>query len=120
MVSEYFHFRHVGNIHQNITLDEYINQRIENVHGKEQFDSMMEFYTIRSEPWLFYTSYERMKFDLQGVINEVCDFLNTPIDGGTMQHMLKHLSFEEMKNNPKTNHMWEFEQKKFLLNEGFK
>ncbi|XP_013110527.1 sulfotransferase 1E1-like [Stomoxys calcitrans] len=109
-VSEYHFFRHMGFFSAHITLEEYLNNRMESECSSEQFDNMTEYYALRSEPWLYYTSYERMKTDLRSVIQDVCQFLNKPIDEETMQQMLKHLSFEEMKKNPTTNHLWEIEQ----------
>ncbi|XP_061389493.1 amine sulfotransferase-like [Musca vetustissima] len=75
-----------------------------------QFLHLTEFYSLRNESWIFYTSFERMKRDLRQVILDVCRFLNRTIDNETMLRMLKHLSFDEMKMNPKTNHLWEYEQ----------
>ncbi|XP_005185935.2 luciferin sulfotransferase [Musca domestica] len=71
---------------------------------------MYEYYTLRSEPWLFYTSYEKMKLNLRQVILDICEFLGKTIDDTNMERMLKHLSFEEMKKNPRTNHLWESNQ----------
>ncbi|XP_059219209.1 sulfotransferase 1E1-like isoform X2 [Stomoxys calcitrans] len=109
-VSEYHFFRHMGDFSADHTLEDYLNNRMEGTSSNEQFDNMTEYYALRSEPWLYYTSYERMKTDLRSVIQDVCQFLNKSIDEETMQQMLKHLSFEEMKKNPTTNHHWEIEQ----------
>lgn len=65
---------------------------------KEVMDHAYEFYQLRNEPWLFYTSFEKMKRDLRGVINDVSRFLDKPVSDEQMERLLKHLSFEEMKS----------------------
>uniref|UniRef100_A0A1L8EG04 Putative estrogen sulfotransferase-like isoform x1 n=1 Tax=Haematobia irritans TaxID=7368 RepID=A0A1L8EG04_HAEIR len=115
-VSEYHFFRQLGYFPPEHTLEEYLKERIEDIHSNEQFDNMMEFYLLKNEPWLYYTSFERMKADLRSVIGDVCQFLNKTIDEDTMQEMLKHLSFEQMKKNPTTNHYWEIEQVQKMKN----
>lgn len=92
------------------TIDEYINSQIEGPTIQDPFSNITEFYALRNESWLYYTSFECMKLDLPQVITEVCNFLNKTINEETMERMLKHLSFEEMKKNPTTQHTWEFEQ----------
>lgn len=109
MVSQYYHGRSVGYI-KDKTLDEFIGEQIQMPPLDDPIQHVAEFYALRNEPWLFYTSFERMKLDLRQVITDVCRFLEKTIDGNTMQKMLSHLSFEEMKKNPKTNHIWEYEQ----------
>uniref|UniRef100_A0A1L8EFU1 Putative estrogen sulfotransferase-like isoform x1 n=1 Tax=Haematobia irritans TaxID=7368 RepID=A0A1L8EFU1_HAEIR len=109
-VSEYHFFRHMGDFEPEHKLEDYLCNRMENSSSNEQFDNTMEFYTLRNEPWIYYTSFERMKMDLRAVIQDVCQFLNKTIDDETMKQMLKHLSFEEMKKNPTTNHYWEIER----------
>ncbi|KNC25587.1 hypothetical protein FF38_12982 [Lucilia cuprina] len=108
-VSEYYHTRSLG-VSMDKTIDEYINAQMVGPTIQEPFSNLTEFYSLRNESWLYYTSFERMKLDLRQVITEVCNFLNKTITEETMERMLKHLSFEEMKNNPKTNHIWEFQQ----------
>ncbi|XP_005189561.4 sulfotransferase 1E1 [Musca domestica] len=109
IVSEYYHARNVGAFDDK-TLDNYVVEEIEGTKLHDPFLHITEFYALRHEPWLFYTSFECMKMKLRQVILDVCQFLNKTIDDETMKKMLKHLSFEEMKNNPKTNHIWELQQ----------
>ncbi|XP_017073114.1 luciferin sulfotransferase-like [Drosophila eugracilis] len=78
----------------------------------ENIEHAHEFYQLRNEPWVFYTSFERMKKDLRGVINDVSRFLDKPVNDQQMEKLLKHLSFEEMKKNQTTNHLWELAQVK--------
>uniref|UniRef100_A0A1I8M595 Sulfotransferase domain-containing protein n=1 Tax=Musca domestica TaxID=7370 RepID=A0A1I8M595_MUSDO len=109
-VSEYHFFHHMGLVPPQCSLEDYIKGRMYDKDCNEQFDNMYEFYQLRSEPWLFYTSFEQMKLNLRRVILDVCKFLGKSIDDTTLERMLKHLSFEEMKKNPRTNHLWEIEE----------
>ena len=92
------------------TLDQHVLAHMQDENAHEVFLHMTEFYALRHEPWLYYISFEHMKLDLAKVIRDVCYFLNQSISSDNMEKMLKHLSFEEMKNNSKTQHVWEFEQ----------
>ncbi|XP_061397489.1 sulfotransferase 1E1-like [Musca vetustissima] len=109
LVSDYYHMRNIDFV-QNQTLENFVREEIENGDSDMQFLHLTEFYSLRNGSWIFYTSFERMKRDLRQVILDVCRFLNRTIDNETMVRMLKHLSFDEMKMNPKTNHLWEYEQ----------
>lgn len=92
------------------SLEEFMELNIQGGNVNDPFLHLTEFYSLRNEPWLYYTSFERMKYDLRSVITDICQFLNKSITEDIMEKMLKHLSFEEMKINTKTNHIWEFEQ----------
>lgn len=82
------------------TLEEFTMECIkeESVVPSEDFEHVTEFYELRNEPWIFYTSFERMKLNLRQVIEDICIFLNKNINEEQMQQMLHHLSFEEMKS----------------------
>ncbi|XP_073819765.1 sulfotransferase 1E1-like [Musca autumnalis] len=108
-VSDYYHMRNFDSV-DNDTLENFVLREIESEDSDVQFLHVAEFYELRNESWIFYTSFERMKGDLRQVILDICTFLNKTIDDETMSKMLKHLSFDEMKKNPKTNHLWEYEQ----------
>lgn len=59
---------------------------------------VLEFYEMRNEPQIFYTSYERMKNNLKGVIKDLCIFLEKPIPNeSVLDKSVKHLSFSSMK-----------------------
>ncbi|XP_061397486.1 sulfotransferase 1E1-like [Musca vetustissima] len=115
-VSEYHFFRHMGLVPVECSLEQYIKGRMYKIDCNEQFDNMYEFYKLRNEPWIYYTSFEQMKTNLPQVILDVCKFLGKSIDDATMEKMLKHLSFAEMKKNPRTNHLWEIEQVRKVTN----
>lgn len=80
------------------TLEQYVLTRLNSNFGNSNFDHVAEFYALRHQPWLFYTSYEMMKCDLAQIIEQVCSFLGKTVDSEKqMPSLLKHLSFEDMK-----------------------
>ncbi|XP_037716320.1 sulfotransferase 1E1-like [Drosophila subpulchrella] len=109
-VSRYYHGVTYGTFYGK-TLHQYFDDLLSNEnYALETIEHAAEFYQLRNEPWVFYTSFERMKKDLRGVINDVSRFLNTTVTDLQMERLLKHLSFEEMQKNPTTNHLWEKSQ----------
>ncbi|XP_067634325.1 luciferin sulfotransferase-like [Eurosta solidaginis] len=70
---------------------------------------VLDFWQIRNQPQIFFTSYERMKSDLCGVIKDVCKFLEREISKDQLPQLIEHLSFNKMKNNPACNHIKEHE-----------
>lgn len=60
---------------------------------------VLEFYHMRNEPNVFFTSYERMHMDLRGVIKELCVFLGKRIPNQEiLDKAIDHLSFDSMKS----------------------
>ncbi|KAM8711743.1 hypothetical protein ACLKA7_012280 [Drosophila subpalustris] len=109
-VSAYYHsvtagFSYGKSLHQFMdeTLEKQAPKRDPILHA-------VEFYQIRDEPWTYYTSFEQMKRNLRGVVDDLCKFLNKSLTDQQIERLLKHLSFEEMKKNPTTNHHWELTQ----------
>lgn len=110
IVSDYYHMRNFDSS-EDQGLEQFVRGEIESADDSDmKFFHLTEFYALRNESWIFYTSFEQMKINLRQVLLDVCRFLNKTIDDETMTRMLKHLSFDEMKRNPKTNHLWEFQQ----------
>ncbi|XP_005189562.2 sulfotransferase 1E1 [Musca domestica] len=110
IVSDYYHMRNFDSS-EDQGLEQFVRGEIESTDDTDmKFFHLTEFYALRNESWIFYTSFEQMKINLRQVLLDVCRFLNKTIDDATMAKMLKHLSFDEMKRNPKTNHLWEFQQ----------
>lgn len=80
-------------------LTEYFKECLdETSFNNEQIEHAAEFYRLRNEPWVYYTSFERMKLNLRAVVEDLCKFLDKTITEEQMGHLLKHLSFEEMKS----------------------
>lgn len=60
---------------------------------------IMEFYHMRNEETIFFTSYERMQTDLKGIIKELCVFLDKRIPSeDILDKAVEHLSFDSMKS----------------------
>lgn len=60
---------------------------------------VLEFWEMRHEANIYFTSYERMKKDLKGVLIDLCKFIGKPIpDEDTMRKAVEHLSFNNMKS----------------------
>ncbi|XP_053954912.1 sulfotransferase 1 family member D1-like isoform X1 [Anastrepha ludens] len=59
---------------------------------------------MRSEPNVFFTTFEEMKRDLRGVIKRLNEFLEKPnLSEAQMEKLLNHLSFENMRANQQVN-----------------
>ncbi|XP_060654115.1 LOW QUALITY PROTEIN: sulfotransferase 1E1-like [Drosophila nasuta] len=109
-ISSYYHGVTIG-LRYGQTLEQYISDVLEKeAVQRDPILHAMEFYQLRNEPWVYYTSFNRMKQDLRKIIEDLCKFLNKTVTEQQMERLLKHLSFEEMKKNPTTNHHWEYAQ----------
>ncbi|CAD7006364.1 unnamed protein product [Ceratitis capitata] len=59
---------------------------------------------MRTEPNIFFTTYEEMKQNLSGVVERLNEFLEKPpLSEAQMEKLLNHLSFESMKANQQVN-----------------
>lgn len=97
-VSYYYHGVTSG-IFYGKTLEDYFNDFIENQADKwDPITNATEYYQLRNEPWIYYTSFERMKTNLRAVIEDLCKFLDKTVTEQQLERLLKHLSFEEMKS----------------------
>lgn len=69
---------------------------------------ILDFWELRHEPNVFFTSYERMKRDFEGSFKELCDFLERPVTEDLVEKARDHFSFENMKHlksNQKKNRL---------------
>ncbi|XP_075160850.1 sulfotransferase 1 family member D1-like [Haematobia irritans] len=65
---------------------------------------IVDFWKMRNESFIFFTTYEEMKQNLAGVIQKLCNFLDrSELKPNEMETILKHLTFDSMKENEKTN-----------------
>lgn len=97
-VSSYYHGVTLG-IFYGRTLEEYFQDYVENKAAKwDPITNAAEYYQLREEPWIYYTSFEQMKKNLRKVIEDLCKFLDKTVTEQQMERLLKHLSFEEMKS----------------------
>uniref|UniRef100_A0A1A9YUJ0 Sulfotransferase domain-containing protein n=1 Tax=Glossina morsitans morsitans TaxID=37546 RepID=A0A1A9YUJ0_GLOMM len=84
----------------------YINSHVNFNHF---WPHILDFWQMRHDPQVFFTSYERMKNDLATVIKDVCHFLDVHINDEQLGGLVNHLSFEKKQNNPSCNQGKEFE-----------
>jgi len=97
-VSAYYHGVTIG-FYYGKTLKQFFDECLENQAPKrDPVLHAIEFYQLSKEPWIFYTSFEQMKRNLRGLIEDLCKFLNKTVTDEQMEKLLKHLSFEEMKS----------------------
>jgi hypothetical protein len=66
-------------------------------------EHVLGYWSKRHEESIFFVTYEEMKDDLASVIKKLGIFLNSPVDEKNMHGLLKHLSFDMMKNNKAVN-----------------
>uniref|UniRef100_A0A1I8NZE6 Sulfotransferase domain-containing protein n=1 Tax=Stomoxys calcitrans TaxID=35570 RepID=A0A1I8NZE6_STOCA len=65
---------------------------------------VVDYWKMRQEPFVFFTTYEEMQRDLPAVIRELCQFLGRPqLTNLEMENIKIHLSFDKMKENRQTN-----------------
>ncbi|XP_065361013.1 sulfotransferase 1E1-like [Calliphora vicina] len=65
---------------------------------------IVDFWQMRNEPFIFFVTYEEMKRDLEQVLKRLSTFLDKPqLTKEEMEGLLKHLSFDSMKENKQTN-----------------
>lgn len=63
------------------------------------WDHVLEFWKMRNEPNIYFTSYERLKNNMRTVIGELCQFLDKPVPSEEiLSKMEQHLNFENMKS----------------------
>ncbi|XP_061394230.1 sulfotransferase 1 family member D1-like [Musca vetustissima] len=65
---------------------------------------IIDFWKMRNEENIFFTTYEEMKRDLGSVVQRLCTFLGRPqLTAEELPKTLEYLSFGQMKVNDKTN-----------------
>ncbi|KAL5290957.1 hypothetical protein ACFFRR_010389 [Megaselia abdita] len=97
-VSAYHFWTGIGVI--SISIEEYAEMFLNDRSILHPFwEHSLEFYEMRNEPNIYFTSYERMSKDLRTVIKDLCVFLGKPIpDEIILDEAERHLSFESMKS----------------------
>lgn len=98
VVSAYHFFSGIG--FYSCSLEEYAEMFMSNTLIYHPFwDHTLEFWEMRNQPNIFFTSYERMSKDLRSIIKDLCIFLKKPIpDESILDKAEKHLSFKNMKS----------------------
>lgn len=71
----------------------------DNLYYLPYWSHILEFWEMRHQPNVFFTSYERMKKDLRSVLKDLCKFLEKPVPSEeTLDKAVEHLSFDSMKS----------------------
>ncbi|XP_055850394.1 sulfotransferase 1C2A-like [Episyrphus balteatus] len=97
ILSYYYHLCNLGVFRG--TKEEFVNLANDNKIRNAPFGPQsLEFWQIRNEPYIFFTSFERMKKDLRLVILGMSIFLERNVDEKQMMKLLDQLSFEKMKD----------------------
>ncbi|XP_015173286.1 PREDICTED: amine sulfotransferase-like [Polistes dominula] len=77
---------------------------------------VLGYWNKRNDMNILFLKYEDMKSDLPSIIKKAATFLNKQITNNEVQTLAKHLSFNNMKNNPAVNYEEIIEShKKFKL-----
>ena len=84
-------------------LELYKQQRL--VYG-DWFDFNLGWWKHRDDPNFLFVKYEEMQVDIRSVIDRVCNFLNKQLEPDMIDRIIKHVSFDQMKDNDKTNYSY--------------
>lgn len=98
MAVSFYHF-HRGLGTWDGTLSEFIEDLINNdIFFCPYWEHLMDFWRMRNEKNIFFTTYEAMKRDLRAVLIELNEFLEKPeLTEEQLNELEKHLSFDNMK-----------------------
>uniref|UniRef100_A0A8C4TLT6 Sulfotransferase n=1 Tax=Erpetoichthys calabaricus TaxID=27687 RepID=A0A8C4TLT6_ERPCA len=75
-----------------------------NVAWGSWFDHVTGWWDIREKQQILYVFYEDILQDPTREVERVARFLGHTLDKGTIQEIVKHTSFDMMKDNPMTNY----------------
>lgn len=100
VLSAYHFYIGVGIVAKSTSIEEFVELFINGKLPYHPFwDHTLEFWEMRNQPNIFFTSYERMSQDIRSVIKDLCVFLGKPIpDQNVLDKAEKHLSFDSMKS----------------------
>lgn len=74
-------------------------------HSGPYWSNVLEYWERRFQKNILYFTFEEMKKDLPSVIRKTSDFLiGRQLTDDQIQKLTKHLSFENMKQNPSVNY----------------
>ncbi len=73
------------------------------VHG-DWFDMNLSWWNQRNDPKILVIFYEDMKKDIHAEIRKISDFIGHPVSDETLEKIVEHTSFDQMKQNKMVNH----------------
>jgi hypothetical protein len=105
-VSCYHHVRSYGGYDG--TWDEYFNLFVQGqVMYGSYFDHVLPWWQASEKAAnILFLKYEDMKQDLAGVVGQIADFVEIPLNQTSLERVLAGSSFRAMKTNEKTNFNW--------------
>uniref|UniRef100_A0A1A9WEK7 Sulfotransferase domain-containing protein n=1 Tax=Glossina brevipalpis TaxID=37001 RepID=A0A1A9WEK7_9MUSC len=103
IVSLYHFQRGLGTLQA--SLDEFVEDFINSEMSYTPFWShVLDFWQLRQEPNVFFTSYEEMQRNLSQVLVKLNDFLGKPpLTETDLSNLLNHLNFQNMRSNQTVN-----------------
>ncbi|XP_073839454.1 sulfotransferase 1B1-like [Musca autumnalis] len=104
MAVSYYHF-HSGLGTWEGTIDEFVEDLINNdIMYSSYWDHLWDFWHMREQENVFFTTFEDMKRDLRKVLIDLNNFLDRPqLSEEELSKLQEHLSFKNMKENTSAN-----------------
>lgn len=99
-IVSFYHFTNFGTLEFTGTKEEFGEAFMnDDLYYTPYWPHVLEFYQMRNEPNIFFTSYERMTKDLRRVIKDLCIFLDKKIPSDDiLDEAIDHLSFDSMRS----------------------
>uniref|UniRef100_H2QAX0 Sulfotransferase n=1 Tax=Pan troglodytes TaxID=9598 RepID=H2QAX0_PANTR len=109
----YYHFYHMAKVHPEPgTWDSFLEKfMVGEVSYGSWYQHMQEWWELSRTHPVLYLFYEDMKENPKREIQKILEFVGRSLPEETVDFMVQHTSFKEMKKNPMTNYTtvpWEF------------
>ncbi|ELW66387.1 sulfotransferase 1A1 [Tupaia chinensis] len=102
----YYHFYHMAKVHPEPgTWDEFLEKFMAGeVSYGSWYQHVQEWWELSHTHPVLYLFYEDMKENPKREIQKILEFVGRPLPEKTVDHIVQHTSFTEMKKNPMTNY----------------
>ncbi|XP_055020311.1 amine sulfotransferase-like isoform X2 [Boleophthalmus pectinirostris] len=106
IVVSYYYFHKIGRILETPkSFDDFFDKFLNGeVMAGSWFDHIKTWYSHRDELNMLFITYEEMIMDLKSAVKKTADFLEIELTEDELQNVVKHSTFENMKQNPKANY----------------